>query len=340
MAPLRPEEFMRKLGWLRVIARLIALSTAGGFALWSPASGAEDPYPARAVRIVVPSAPGSTTDTLARIVADRLGRTWAKAVIVENIAGGAMNPGATSVARAAPDGYVLMVAPPAPLAFNDLLYRDLGYRPSQFVPITLLAKVPNILVVRKDLPAASLGDLLALAKAQPGKLTYASQGVGSTAHLSASQLEALAGIKMVHVPYRGAQPALTDVMAGHVDLFFDTPTTSVPLYRNRMVNILAVADLERTRALPEVPTFSEAGLPGFRSITWFALVAPPGTPAAIADKINRDVVEGLTTKDVSDKLHDLSLDLGATTRADTAKFFAEEAALWSKVIKQANIELQ
>jgi tripartite-type tricarboxylate transporter receptor subunit TctC len=145
---------------------------------------------------------------------------------------------------------------------------------------------------------------------------------------------------MVHVPYRGAQPALTDVMGGNVDLFFDTPTTSVPLYRNRMLKILAVADLVRTRALPEIPTFSEAGLSGFRSITWFGLVAPPNTPAAIADKINHDVVEVLVSPDVSNKLRDLSLDPGATTRPDTAKFFAEETALWSQVIKQAKIEPQ
>jgi tripartite-type tricarboxylate transporter receptor subunit TctC len=292
------------------------------------------------VKIVVPSAPGSTTDTLARIVADQLARKWAKSVIVENVAGGAMNAGAANVARATPDGTTLMVAPPAPLSFNDLLYRDLGYRPNLFVPITLLAKIPNILVVRNDLPAASLAELIGYAKANPGRLSYASQGVGSTAHLSASQLEALAGIKMVHVPYRGAQPALTDVMGGNVDLFFDTPTTSVPLYRNKMIKILAVADLMRTPALPEVPTFSEAGLPGFRSITWFGLVAPPNTPAGIADRINHDVVEALTSKDISGKLHGLSLDPGATTRSDTAKFFAEEAALWSKVIKQANIEPQ
>jgi tripartite-type tricarboxylate transporter receptor subunit TctC len=320
--------------------RLIALLLAGLCAAWNEAGRAQEPYPARTVRLVVPSAPGSTTDTLARIVADWLGRAWARPVIVDNIAGGAMNPGATAVARAAPDGHVLLVAPPAPLAFNDLLYRDLGYRPSQFVPITLLARIPNILVVRKDLPAGSLRELIALAKASPGKLTYASQGIGSTAHLSASQLEALAGIRMVHVPYRGAQPALTDLMAGEIDLFFDTPTTSVPLYRNRMLNILAVADAERIRALPEIPTFSEAGLPGFRSITWFGLAAPPGTPAAIADKINHDVVEGLKDPGVSGKLQALSLDIGATTRAEAAKFFAEEAALWSKVIQDSHIEAQ
>jgi tripartite-type tricarboxylate transporter receptor subunit TctC len=327
---------MGEFGMLRAIALLAAL----GSALWSNQSRAEEPYPARTVRIVVPSAPGSTTDTLARIVADQLARKWAKSVIVENVAGGAMNAGAANVARAVPDGSTLMVAPPAPLTFNDLLFRDLGYRPALFVPITLLAKIPNVLVVRNDFPAATLAELVAYAKANPDRLSYASQGVGSTAHLSASQLEALAGIKMVHVPYRGAQPALTDVMAGHVDLFFDTPTTSAPLYRNKMIKILAVADLARTAALPEVPTFSEAGLPGFRSITWFALVAPPNTPAEIAERINHDVVDVLVGKDVSDKLRDLSLDPGATTRTDTAKFFAEETALWSKVIKQANIEPQ
>ncbi len=330
---------MRKRGLLRVIGYAVAMATVGA-ALWCKPSHAQDPYPARTVRIVVPSAPGSTTDTLARIVADRLARKWGKSVIVENVAGGAMNAGAANVARAAPDGLTLMVAPPAPLTFNDLLFRDLGYRPNLFVPITLLAKIPNILVVRNDLPAASVMELIAYAKANPGRLSYASQGVGSTAHLSASQLEALAGITMVHVPYRGAQPALTDVMAGHVDLFFDTPTTSVPLYRNKMIKILAVADLKRTPALPEVPTFSEAGLPGFRSITWFGLVAPPNTPAALAERINHDVVDVLGSQDVSDRLRDLSLDPGATTRADTAKFFAEETVLWSKVIKQANIEPQ
>src|SRR5207237_1697583 len=193
---------------------------------------------------------------------------WARSVIVENIAGGAMNIGAASVAHAPPDGSTLMVAPPAPLSFNDLLYRDLGYVPTQFVPLTLLAKIPNILVVRKELPAATLRDLIGYAKANPEKLSYASQGAGSTAHLSASQLEVLAGIKMVHVPYRGAQPALTDVLAGHVDIFFDTLTTSVPLYREGEVRLLAVADLGRATAVPAVSAFAVAGVPGFRASTW------------------------------------------------------------------------
>ncbi|HYY38190.1 MAG TPA: tripartite tricarboxylate transporter substrate binding protein [Xanthobacteraceae bacterium] len=321
-------------------AGLAGLAAAAGVALWSMPSTAQEPYPSRTVKIVIPSQPGSTTDTLARIVADQLSQKWGKAAIVENIPGGAMNIGALSVARAAPDGYTLMVAPPSPLSFNHLLYRDPGYEPAKFVPITMLAKIPNVLVVRKDLPATTLKQLIDYGKANPGKLSYASQGVGSTAHLSAAQLEARAGIKMVHVPYRGAQPALTDVVAGHVDIFFDTLATSVPLYRDNKVKLLGVADLKRAPAVPEIPTISEAGLPDFRSITWFGLVAPPATPAALAEKINRDVLEILQSKEVAEMLRKISLEAGATAPAETTRFFAEETALWSKVIKEAGIEPQ
>ena len=262
------------------------------------ASLGQEPYPSRTVKIVVPAAPGSTTDTLARLIADQLAQKWGKPTIVENIPGGAMNIGATAVARARArrlhhDGRA------AGLSFSHLLYKDLGFEPAKFVPVTMLAKIPNVLVVRKELPAATW-ELIAHAKANPGKLSYASQSVGSTAHLSAAQLEVLAGIKMVHVPYRGAQPALTDVVAGHVDMFFDTLATSVPLYRDGKVKLLGVADLQRAGAAPDVPTFSEAGVPGFKSITWFGLVAPPGTPAALAERINRDTVEILKRAEVGD----------------------------------------
>jgi tripartite-type tricarboxylate transporter receptor subunit TctC len=321
-------------------ALLIGCLAMAGLALSPRGSGAQEPYPSRTVKIVVPAAPGSTTDTLARMVADQLSQKWGKAAIVENVPGGAMNIGAGNVARSAPDGYTLLIAPPSPLSFNHLLYRDPGYEPARFVPITMLAKIPNVLVVRKELPAATLKELIDYGKANPGKLSYASQGIGSTAHLSAAQLEVQAGIKMVHVPYRGAQPALTDVVAGHVDMFFDTLATSVPLYRDGKVKLLGVADLQRAGVLPEVPTFSEAGMPGFKSITWFGLVAPPATPAALAEKINHDAVAILKSKEVGDMLRRISLEAGATSPADTTRFFTEEAALWSKVIKEAGIELQ
>jgi tripartite-type tricarboxylate transporter receptor subunit TctC len=224
------------------IPGLCGFFAVGVFAAFTSPGLAQDTYPARVVKFVVPAAGGSTTDTLARVVADKLSHKWGKSAIVENIAGGAMNIGASSVARAAPDGYTLLIAPPSPLSINDHLFKDLGYAPAQFVPITLLATIPNVLVVRNDLPVTTVKELIAYGKANPDKLSYASQGAGSTAHLTASQLEVLGGIKMVHVPYRGAQPALTDVIAGHVDMFFDTPTTSVPLYREGKVKMLGVAD--------------------------------------------------------------------------------------------------
>ena len=291
------------------------------------------------MKLVVPAAGGSTTDTLARIMADQLGRIWGKPVIVENISGG-MVLGAAQVFRMAPDGYTLMVSPPAPITFANLLYRDLAYDPSRFVPIALLARVPNVLVVRSDLPAGNVSGLIAYAKANPGKLTYGSQGAGSTAHLSASQLEVLGGIKMVHVPYRGAVPALNDVIAGHIDMFFDTLTTSVPMYRSGKVKILAVGSAERSRVVPEVPTLAESGLPAFRSVTWFALVAPPATPAALADKVNHDVVDALRTPEVAERLAKLTLEPMIGSPADATKFFAEETRLSGKVIAEAHIKIE
>jgi tripartite-type tricarboxylate transporter receptor subunit TctC len=321
---------MRKFGLFAVSLTIIAASAG--------LVRAQDSYPSQPVRIIIPFPAGSTTDTLTRIVADQLSRKWGKAAIVENVPG--MNVGAERVARADPDGYTLLSSPPSPLTINKLLYHDLPYDPDKLVPITLLATGPNVLDVRKDLPVNSVADLIAYAKANPGKLTYASQGVGSTAQLSSALLEQTAGIKMLHVPYRGALPALNDLIAGHVDMFFDTATTSVPLFRGGQLKILAVGSTKRIAALQEVPTMEESGLPGFRSITWFALAAPPNTPGPLAAKINRDTVAVLKDQNVSDKLHALQLDPGATSPEETAKFFADELKLWGKVIAAAHISIQ
>jgi tripartite-type tricarboxylate transporter receptor subunit TctC len=324
---------------MRSLLRATMLGLLALVAAWQPAGArAQDAFPSRVVKLVVPAAGGSTTDTIARLLADKLARTWSQSVIVENIAGGAMNVGAEHVSHAAPDGYTLMVTPPSPVSINHLLYNDLNYDPRKFVPVALLAKIPNALVVRNDLPAQSVKELIDYAKANPGKLSYGSQGAGSTAHLSASQLEVLAGIKMVHVPYRGALPALNDVIAGHIDMFFDTLTTSVPLWRGSKVRILAVASAERTPSVPELPTLAESGVPGFRSITWFVLVAPPGTPAAIVDKINRDV--NVAFGELGEKFSALRLEPMPGTAADAARFVAEESALWGKVIAEAHVTLK
>jgi tripartite-type tricarboxylate transporter receptor subunit TctC len=309
-------------------------------ALAATTGRAQEPYPTRVVKIVLPVLPGSTTDILARLIANALSQTWGKPVIVENMPGAAMNIGAEYVAHADPDGYVLLLCPPSPLAINQLLYPDLKYDPSKFVPIALLAKIPNVLAVRPDFPANSVAELVAYAKANPGKLTFASQGVGSTAHLSGSELEVLGGIKMVHVPYHGAQPALTDVMSGNVDMFFDTLTTSVPLYKAGKLKLLGVASDERSSAIPEVPTIAEAGIPGFRSITWFAIAGPPGLAAALADKINRDVGEILAKPEIVARIRDLRLEPMGGSTADMAKFVADETKLWDRVITEAHITLQ
>jgi tripartite-type tricarboxylate transporter receptor subunit TctC len=308
--------------------------------LAATACRAQEPYPTHVVKIVLPVLPGSTTDILARLIAQHLSRKWGKPVIVENMAGAAMNLGSAYVAHAAPDGYTLLLCPPAPLAIQQLLYHNLQYDPTKFVPIALLAKIANVLDVRPNFPAGNVQGLIAYAKAHPAKLTFASQGVGSTAQLSGAELEMLGGIKMIHVPYHGAQPALTDVMAGNVDMFFDTLATSIPLFRAGKVKIIGVASPQRDRAIPDVPTIAEQGLPGFRSITWFAIAGPPGLPAALADKINRDTDDALQQPEIVAKLRALQLDpmLGGT--ADAKKFIGEETQLWGRVIKQSHIALQ
>jgi tripartite-type tricarboxylate transporter receptor subunit TctC len=322
-----------------ITSSLIALATLLAVA---PADNAraQEAYPSRVVRIVVPYPAGGGTDTLARLLADQLGRKWGQSAIVENVGGAAGNIGAAEVARATPDGYTLLLASPGPIATNNFLYKEMGYDPARWVPIALLATGPYVLVLRTSFEGSTVRELVARAKANPGKITSATPGIGSVGHLSTVQLEMLAGIKTVQVPYRGLSQAINDIIAGHVDMMFDTPTTSLPLHRDGKVKIVAVGTSERVRELPEVPTVAEAGLPGYRAVTWYAMVAPPQTPAALADKINRDVVEILSHPEVAEKVRGIQMEPVTRTRAETAKFFAEETELWGKVIKQANVPMQ
>jgi tripartite-type tricarboxylate transporter receptor subunit TctC len=300
---------------------------------------AQEPYPTRVVKLVVPSLPGSTTDILARLVASQLQEKWGKPVVVENMPGAAMNVGSEYVAHAAPDGYTLLLCPPSPLAIQQLLYHHLKYDPTKFVPVAMLAKIANVLDASPKLPFNDIKGLLAYGKANPGKLSYASQGVGSTAQLSGAELEVLGGIKMVHVPYHGAQPALVDTMSGTVDLFFDTLATSVPLYKAGKVKLLGVASPERSGAVPDLPTIAEQGLPGFRSITWFAIAGPPGLPAALTEKINRDTDAILHKPDIVQKLRAIELDPMGGSLDDAKKFIAEETELWGRVIRESHISV-
>src|SRR5262249_45553568 len=246
--------------------------------------------------------------------------------------------GAEAVAKADPDGYTLLAAPPPPLVINQNLYPRLGYDPAEFTPIVIMGRVPNALVVNAKLPFASVADVIAYAKANPGKLTAATQGNGITSHLTSELFQLMAGVKFQQVPYRGSAPALTDLAAGNVDLMFDNLGVSLALVKGGQLKLLGVATPKRMTALPDVPTIAET-LPGFESAAWFAIVGPPKTPPAVVDKINAGVNEALREHDVRERLAQLSAEaIGGTPQA-MAAYMREEVERWAKVIKAANVKL-
>jgi tripartite-type tricarboxylate transporter receptor subunit TctC len=304
-----------------------------------PSSRAGDDYPQHAVKIIVPYPAGGSADLLPRVVGDWLSRKWGQPVVIENRSGAGGNVGAEVVALAAPDGYTLLGTAPAPLAINQNLYPRLAFDPTAFVPITVVARIANALLVSRKITATSVAELIAYARANPGKLTYGSQGVGTTSHLTAELFKSTAGIDMVHVPYRGSMPALNGLIAGDVDLAFDNLGISRGLVSGGSIKLLAVASAQRLPALAEVPTVAET-LPGFVSDTWFAIAAPPKTPPALAERISRDVATALKQPEVIARLATLSADPGGDDPAATAAFIREESERWAKVIKTAGIKME
>ena len=302
-----------------------------------PQADAQD-YPSRPVKIIVPFPAGGTADVMPRVIGEWLSRKWGQPVVVENRTGAAGNIGAEAVAKAEPDGYTLLSAPPPPLVINQNLYPKLGFDPSEFVPIVIMGRVPNALVVNPKLPLNSVAEVITYAKANPGKLTSATQGNGTTSHLTSELFQMMADVKFQHVPYRGSAPALTDLVAGSVDLMFDNLGVSLPLVKGGQLKLLGVATPKRMASLPDVPTIAET-LPGFESAAWFAIVAPPKTPQAVVDKINADVNEALRQSDIVQRLVQLSAEpIGGTPQA-TAAYMREEVERWHKVIKAANVKL-
>jgi tripartite-type tricarboxylate transporter receptor subunit TctC len=317
--------------------RPITLALAAMLA--APSSASAQEYPARAVKIIVPFPAGGTADVMPRIFADWLTRHWGQPVVIENRTGAAGNIGAEAVAKAEPDGYTLLAAPPPPLVINQNLYPKLGYDPTEFVPIVIMGRVPNALVANPKLPANSVAELIAYAKANPGKISCATQGNGTTSHLTSEMFQMMAQVKFQHVPYRGSAPALTDLVGGSVDIMFDNLGVSLPLVRGNQLKLIAVATQKRMATLPDVPTIAET-LAGFESAAWFAIVAPPKTPQAIAEKINSDVNVALRDADVLSRLAQLSAEpIGGTTAA-TAAYMREEIARWRNVITAANVKLE
>jgi tripartite-type tricarboxylate transporter receptor subunit TctC len=326
--------------WLGIGLALALVPVA--FVAQADAAGAPPNFPNHTVRIIVPFPAGGTADVLPRIVGQYLGKRWNQPVVVENKSGAGGNIGAAYVAGSPADGYTLLASPPGPLAINQSLYKpdSLGFKPTEMEPVTVLGAVPNVLDVRPNFPARTAQELIAYAKANPGKVSFASQGNGSTSHLTGILFQKLTGTQMVHIPYRGTTPALQDIMAGQVDLFFDNLGSSLSLQQGDKLRILATGGGRRNPLLPDVPTLEEAGVASFESSTWFAVVAPPQTPAAIVQFLNREITEVLAMPEVKEQFAKIAVEPVGGSVADTAKFLTSERDKWRGVVQSANIAVE
>jgi tripartite-type tricarboxylate transporter receptor subunit TctC len=319
------------------LAGLLALLALLGATV---AAGAAD-YPDRPVTVVVGFPPGGASDILARIITNKLSSLLGQPFIVDNRPGAGGNVAGDVVAHAAPDGYTLLLGNNAILATNVSLYSKIGFDPIRdFAPISLVGTQANVLVVNLDVPAKSLGELIALAKANPGKLNFASSGYGLAAHLAGELFKAQAGIDIVHVPYKGSAPALQDVIAGDDQMMFATTSGVMGFLKNEQVRPLAVTTLKRTAILPDIGTMDELGLPGFEATTWHGLVAPAGTPKAIVDTLQRATVEALKDADVQQKLAALGVDIAPNTPDEFAAYIKAEIPKWAAVIKTSGAKME
>jgi tripartite-type tricarboxylate transporter receptor subunit TctC len=271
-------------------------------------------------------------------VAEGLQNKLGQPVVVENRAGAGGNIGADYVFHAEPDGYTLLATQPAAITINPLLYKNLTFDPTKFVPIAIMTSIPNVLLVRPNFPAKTAQEFLAYAKANPGKVTYASQGIGTTSHLTAALLETKVGLKLVHVPYKGTAPALNDIISDHVDMIFMELASAIKLHQAGKARILGIATEKRVSNLPDVPTLDEAGVQGFESGTWNAIAAPPNTPKPIVDKLNAAVEEALKGERAKDIFSKINLTAAGGTPEQAAQFVREQTKVWADVIKAANIQ--
>ena len=294
-------------------------------------------YPHRAIKIIVCVPAGGGVDTVTRIIAEGLQRKWGQPVIVENRGGAAGNIGAEAAYNAEPDGYTLLAAQPAPLTINPLLYKKLPFDPAQFVPITIMTSIANVLMVRPDFPAKTAQEFIAYAKTNPGKVNYASQGIGTTSHLTGALFATVTGTNLVHVPYKGTSAALNDIIASHVDIIFMELAAAIKLHEGGRARIIAVATTHRIPNLPDIPTLDEAGVKDFESGTWNAMAAPPKTPDAIVAKINKAVVEVLNSPEAREHFGKINLMAAGNTPAEAAAFIKHETEVWGGVIKAAGV---
>jgi tripartite-type tricarboxylate transporter receptor subunit TctC len=319
----------------RIAATLVAF-----FAMAAALAHAQDDYPNRPVRIIVPFAPGGSTDVVARILADKLGAEFKQGFIVENRAGAGGNIGADAVAKAAPDGYTLLMGTTGVLAINKHLYKEMSFDPDRdFTPVSYTSLITNILVVNPQVPAKTVAELLRLAQAEPGRLTFASSGAGSSTHLSGELFKSMAGVNILHIPYKGSSQALVDVMSGQVTMLFDNAPSSMPFVEQGKLRAIAVTSTKRLPNLPDVPTIDEAGVKGYESLSWSGIVAPAGTPRRIIDKLNAAIDRILREPDVKQRFAGLGVEaVGGPPEAFTRQIRAESEK-WGKVVRTANITL-
>jgi tripartite-type tricarboxylate transporter receptor subunit TctC len=318
----------------RVIAAFIVSLLASPIASIALAQSFVPTHP---VKIIVPFPGGGGNDVLARIVGDKLQARWGQPVVIENKTGAGGNIGADLAYQSEPDGYTLLLAPPGPLAVNQSLYKQLNYKPQEFVPLTVVAAVSNVVIVRKELAVNSLKEFIDYVKASPGKVSFGTQGNGATPHLTAMMFQSMTGTQMVHVPYRGETLVLNDMIGGHVDVFFGNIAAALGLFRDGKVKILAISDKRRSPLIPEIPTTAEAGLPGLISTSWFALAAPPKTQPALAADIAKAAIEVIKLPEVQARIRAVNYEPVGNTPAEAAAFIKEEAQRWGDVIKQNNI---
>jgi tripartite-type tricarboxylate transporter receptor subunit TctC len=314
------------------VLRRVTIIFLAVLALTAP--GAAQNYPDRVVRIVNPYPPGGSVDVMARLLAQKLGENLGQQFIVENRSGGGGNTGSDSVAKAEPDGYTLLFTAPGPLTVNQTLYSKLTFDPAtDFAPIALFATAPIVLIVNPGVPANNVQELIVLARKEPGKINFASAGNGTTNHLSGELFKSMAKVDIVHVPYRGAGPAMNDLIGGHVQMFFDLMPVVLPQVTTGKVRALGAAGASRTSALPDVPTIAEQGVPGFDASSWYGLVAPAKTPEPVLAKLREEVAKALKTPDMVARIRELGSEPGAAFGKDFGAFMAAETKKWAEVIR-------
>jgi len=295
-------------------------------------------YPQRAVRIVVPSSPGGGTDILARVLADQFAKTLGGQFFVENRPGAGQSIGIESVARSAPDGYTLLMAA-STLALNPIMFKNIRYDAVRdFAPISQVASLPNVLLVHPSLPVKTLKELIALAKQKPGELTYASAGVGTSPHMGMELLKSMAGINLVHVPFRGTGPAVTEVLGGRIPIVLSNTLTAKPLIEGGQLRALAVTGAKRAQGLPDIPTVAEAGVPNYEALQWYGLLAPAGTPPDIVARIQSETALALRLQEVKNRLASDGAEPVGSTPSDFARFIKDELEKWTNVARVANIK--